>query len=534
MSFTDQIRDLALSGFSGLWVETQEAATTLNDLIELARSEKWVLATWDFANRLRLLAGGDGVSPEARDAAHQEAGLSLDVSTPQAYANYIRAAGPVWAELHNVSDSEDPRGQRHRSIFVVSAWDDKPEIINNGPIQANLLDAIQRGQEGGTWTVLFLTTGAKTPATLQKQVTELSYPLPTRDEIVTLIDRNMPLALPVTEEERQPIISAFSGLTRTEITNIGSLALRRKGNYSTDVIWEMKSEQIKRTGCLQVFRSDESLAELGGLDHLKTFATELLTHPQTDPNLMPKGLLITGIPGCGKTQLAKVIGAATRRETVMFDVRGVQDSLVGNTEKKLRQVLSMVDSMAPCNLVIDEVEKALSGSSGSTSGVMTGVLGTLLSYLSDRRSDVFVMCTSNNVTSLPPEFARAERFDAMFFVDVPSTDDREQIWTIWLRNYHILDGDLDRLVDASANWTGAEIKSACRLSALRKKSIFEAMKSVVPVFRTAEESLRLTREWASGRCLSASAFEHYRLPPPTKKLKPLSLGDGKRKVQRST
>jgi SpoVK/Ycf46/Vps4 family AAA+-type ATPase len=241
-------------------------------------------------------------------------------------------------------------------------------------------------------------------------------------------------------------------------------------------------------------------------------------------------LLLLGIPGCGKTQLAKVLGAATQRETLIFDVRAVQDSYIGSSEKRLRQALAIADSMAPCNLVIDEVEKALSGSSpgSSSSGVMSGIMGTLLSYLSDRRTDVFVMCTSNDVTSLPPEFSRSERFDAMFFVDVPTAGEREQIWTIWLKKYGLPVDKLDHLVAESEDWTGAEIKSACRLAVLRAIPVEQSMLSVVPIIHTAGDLLQRTREWASSRCLSAAKPARYSLPT---KLKALPQPAGKRRVK---
>jgi hypothetical protein len=528
MSFSDKIKELVYAGFSGLWIETLEANQALHELQALAVSQKWVLTTWDFANRLRILATGADIPGQVID----ERSLMTEIATPQGYLDYIRKASSIWAELHGVGQPEEDEqlAQQHRSLFVISNWEDKPDVIGNLPIQDRILDILRRGQEGEAAVLVFLSSGASPPAALRKVVTELQYGLPTRSEIEAAIDKSLPKPLPEDEHERAVVLSSFSGLTRVEATNIGSLSLLRTGQYDPRVIWEMKAEQINRTGYMKVYSSDESLVNLGGLSHVKSFAMDLLRHPQTDPDRMPRGLLLLGIPGCGKTQLAKVLGAATQRETLIFDVRAVQDSYIGSSEKRLRQALAIADSMAPCNLVIDEVEKALSGSSpgSSSSGVMSGIMGTLLSYLSDRRTDVFVMCTSNDVTSLPPEFSRSERFDAMFFVDVPTAGEREQIWTIWLKKYGLPVDKLDHLVAESEDWTGAEIKSACRLAVLRAIPVEQSMLSVVPIIHTAGDLLQRTREWASSRCLSAAKPARYSLPT---KLKALPQPAGKRRVK---
>ena len=178
-------------------------------------------------------------------------------------------------------------------------------------------------------------------------------------------------------------------------------------------------------------------------------------------------------------------------------------SLVGSTEANVRRALAITDAMAPCVLMIDECEKALSGVANSgqaDSGVSARLFGTFLTWLSDHTSDVFVVCTSNDISKLPPEFSRAERFDGVFFCDLPSTAEKARIWDIYLKLYQLPQQDLPRTED----WTGAEIKSCCRLAALLDLSLVEAAKQVVPVAVTAAESVERLRNWASGRCLSAS------------------------------
>jgi SpoVK/Ycf46/Vps4 family AAA+-type ATPase len=159
--------------------------------------------------------------------------------------------------------------------------------------------------------------------------------------------------------------------------------------------------------------------------------------------------------------------------------------------------------MAPCILMIDEVEKALAGATSGASGdsgVSARMFGFLLTWLNDHESDVFVVCTANDVSKLPPEFARAERFDAVFFLDLPGVQERRAIWNLYVAQFE-LDPKQPKPVDA--DWTGAEIKACCRLAALLDVSLLEAAQNVVPVARTAAESVERLRAWASGRCLSA-------------------------------
>jgi SpoVK/Ycf46/Vps4 family AAA+-type ATPase len=182
-------------------------------------------------------------------------------------------------------------------------------------------------------------------------------------------------------------------------------------------------------------------------------------------------------------------------------------SLVGQSEQQTKQALRIVDAMAPCVVMLDEVEKSLSGV-GSTgdSGVSSRLFGTLLTWLNDHESDVFVVCTCNDISKLPPEFSRAERFDGVFFIDLPAKAERETIWRLYLEKFQ-LDGR-QRLPD-DTDWTGAEIRSCCRLAALLDVPLAAAAQNVVPVSRTAAESVDRLRTWASGRCLSADQSSIY-------------------------
>jgi SpoVK/Ycf46/Vps4 family AAA+-type ATPase len=177
-------------------------------------------------------------------------------------------------------------------------------------------------------------------------------------------------------------------------------------------------------------------------------------------------------------------------------------SLVGATEANVRQALRIADAMSPCLLFCDELDKGLSGVGGQgDSGVSTRLFGTLLTWLAEHESDVFFIGTANNISMLPPEFTRAERLDGVFFLDVPTTSEKDLIWQMYRKHFEVPESQ-SRPDDTS--WTGAEIRSCCRLSALLDITLHQAALHVVPVAVTAAEAMDKLKTWASGRCLDAS------------------------------
>jgi SpoVK/Ycf46/Vps4 family AAA+-type ATPase len=289
-----------------------------------------------------------------------------------------------------------------------------------------------------------------------------------------------------------------------EAENAFSLSLVRHSKVVPETLWELKTGMLKKSGLLTLHRGGETFADLGGLDALKGFTRRALGKRRRQALARARGVLLLGVPGTGKSALAKALGNETGRPTLILDVGSLMGSLVGQTEERTRQALGIVDAMAPCVLFVDEIEKALAGvqSSGRTDGgVSARMFGTLLTWLSDHESDVFVVATSNDVSKLPPEFSRAERWDGTFFIDLPGRTEKDAIWEMYSRKFG---ADPDQPRPDDRDWTGAEIRSACRLSALLDVPLVEAAMNVVPVAVTAAESVERLRNWASGRCLSAA------------------------------
>ncbi len=303
-------------------------------------------------------------------------------------------------------------------------------------------------------------------------------------------------------QELDRVLDAAAGLTRYESEGAFALSLSRHNAIRPQCIWDLKSQTLKKNNLLTLHRGQERFDDLGGLESLKDFCKRALTSRRST-TVKPRGILLLSPPGCGKSAFCKALGNEVGRPTLILDIGSLMGSLVGQSEANLRQALRTIDAMAPAICMVDELEKALSGvGNQGDSGVSTRLFGNLLTYLSDHESDVFFVATSNDISKLPPELSRAERFDGVFFLDLPAAKEKDRIWSIYRQQYGIPEGQA-RPDDTS--WTGAEIKSCCRLAALLDLPLTQAARNVVPVAVTSSESIERLRTWASGRCLSASS-----------------------------
>ena len=472
MMLAERLREFISACFTGIWIESHEHPDALAEIAGLCRQENWQLATWDIERGLSV----------AREAAADLAGGQDPLAAIRSLAAMASADGAAILVLENF----------HR--FLQSA-----EIV-----QA-LAQQITAGKQNRTFVVI-LSPVVQIPKELEKQFVVIEHELPDREQLEE-IARGI-----ATEEGELPdgealnaVLDAAAGLTRFEAEGAFSLSLVRHSRIQPETIWDLKSQMLKKSGLLSLHRGQESFATLGGLGALKEFCLRAMNRQGRRNSLVrPRGVLLLSPPGCGKSAFCKALGNETGRPTLVLDVGSLMGSLVGQSEAQTRQALKIADAMAPCVLFLDEVEKALSGaaSSGQTdSGVSARMFGSVLTWLNDHESDVFVVCTANDVSKLPPEFSRAERFDGVFFVDLPSVEERRAIWRLYIEQFG-LEPNQPKPIDA--DFTGAEIRSCCRLAALLGVSLVEAAKNVVPVARTSAESVERLRTWASGRCLSAN------------------------------
>jgi hypothetical protein len=369
---------------------------------------------------------------------------------------------------------------------------------------------VQLGKQNQTFLII-LSPVVQLPEELEKLFVVDHHGLPDRDQLeqiaqgIATDDGEFPAG-----DSRDQVLESAAGLTRYEAENAFSLSLVRHGRIEARVIWEMKAQMLRKSGLLGLHRGNERFDQLGGLDNLKAFCLRAMRRlGNRDPKLHPRGVLLLSPPGCGKSQLAKSLGNETGRPTLTLDVGTLLGSLVGQSEQNLRQALRIAEAMSPCVLLCDEIEKGLAGVGGDgqgDSGVSSRLFGHLLTWLADREADVFVVATANNIAKLPPEVARAERFDALFFLDFPGAQQRSAIWEIYLNEFGI---DTDQPRPSDDGWSGAEIRACCRLAALLDVSLMQAATNIVPVSVTARESVQSLRQWASGRCLSADQAGIY-------------------------
>ncbi|HEY0983002.1 AAA family ATPase [Schlesneria sp.] len=467
MELTEHLAEYVRACFTAIWIETHEQHEATAAIAQLCQRERWQLATWNIDRGLRV--GGSPVDQSGSD--------------------------PL-AAIRSVNSLATPDGT---ALLVLENFH---RFLSSAEIVQSLSQQILAGKQNRT-IVVILAPVVQLPVELEKLFVVIEHELPDREQLAEIARG---IATETSElpngHELEIVLDAAVGLTRLEAENAFSLSLVRQGRITSETVWELKSGMLKKSGLLELHRGREDFSSLGGLASLKGFCKRALLQPNRgNPHKRPKGVLLLSPPGCGKSQFCKSLGNEVGRPVLILDVGSLMGSLVGQSEERTRQALKIVDAMAPCVAMIDEVEKAFAGANGNgDSGVAQRMFGTFLSWLNDHESDVFVVCTSNDISRLPPEFGRSERFDGIFFLDLPTREEKDAIWAIYRERFEI---DRTQRIPDDTNWTGAEIKACCRLSALLDVPLSQASQNVVPVAVTAAENIERLRAWASGRCVSA-------------------------------
>lgn len=477
MSLKNELAEYIRACFTAIWIESHEHQDALSEISQLCRDEQWQLAFWDIEAGLQVSDSPDLESSVADPLTAIRASSALgNLDTPtilvlQNFHRFLASAEIVQAMCRQIV-----AGKQSRTIFIILA-----------PI-------------------------VQIPLELEKLFVVVEHALPNREQLEEIARgiATEPGELP-DDQGLGRELDASAGLTRMEAENAFSLSLVRQQQVTAEAVWELKTQTLKKSGLLSLHRGTQDFDSLGGMDSLKAFTRRALRpNGRTTSHCRPRGVLLLSPPGCGKSEFAKSLGKEVGRPVLILDVGNLMGSLVGQSEERTRQALKIMDAMAPCVVMLDEIEKSFAGVNGNgDSGVASRMFGTFLSWLNDHTSDVFVVCTANDVSRLPPEFGRSERFDGVFFLDLPDRDEKNAIWNIYLDRFEI---GRDQGLPDDANWSGAEIKSCCRLSALLDVPLVRAAENVVPIAVTAAESIDTLRTWASGRCLSASLPGIYQRP----------------------
>lgn len=507
-------------------------------------------------------------SPQSKDAVlgnqhpHQDLIQQLDLMLRSRYSLiYLVAAEeePVEEVLEQVSENSQP--QRHvLSWDVVRGWSDNnkdkgslmgalnrirtakeddatlfvlrdlhgtlknPETDKNAPIIRELKN-LSRELKTNRKTILFLSHRLEIPPELSEEITVLDVPLPGYNEIDYLVSQLVtPDKLKLEGLAKEQFLKACQGLSRARIRRVLAKALAAKQEINEtdiDVVLEEKRQTIRQTGILEFSPAPDSLKTVGGLENLKQWVRmrkDAFSDEAKQYGLpTPKGLLLVGIQGTGKSLSAKTIAHEWRVPLLRLDTGRLFGGIVGESESRVRQMIQLAEAMSPCILWIDEIDKAFgsmgSGASGD-SGTSERVFGSLITWMQEKTQPVFIVATANNVQVLPAELLRKGRFDEIFFINLPTEQERKAIFRVHLqqlRGSRLQEFNLDLLAKYSENFSGAEIQQAIidamhlafgegetgKRRDFNTQDIITALEETVPLSAIASQQIEALKRWAA-------------------------------------
>jgi SpoVK/Ycf46/Vps4 family AAA+-type ATPase len=423
--------------------------------------------------------------------------------------------------------------QKESGIYI---FKDLHPFIDSPATTRWLRDAIA-SFKGTQKTIILMSPVQTVPIELEKEVVVLDYPLPDLTELNQVLSHQLEQTKTrrTTTETREKLLKAALGLTHDEAEKVYRKAQVKAGRLTeaeVDIVLSEKKQLIRRNGILEYIEEDETLDSVGGLEELKRWLKQrsnAFTERAREYGLpQPKGMLILGVPGCGKSLIAKTTSRLWGLPLLRLDMGRVYDgSMVGRSEANLRNALKTAESISPAILFIDELDKSFAGTTGSSDsdgGTSSRIFGSFLTWMQEKTSPVFVMATANRVERLPGEFLRKGRFDEIFFVDLPTPEERQQIFNIHLskRRRDIARFDIEQLAKVSDGFSGAEIEQAL-IAAMYEAfaqdreftqlDIIAAIKATLPLSRTMTEQVTALRDWARQRArpAAASVAEYQRM-----------------------
>ncbi len=457
----------------------------------------------------------------------------------------------VWTVTHGIIELNQPRSltqhntqspqpaiqwvmdQKEPGIYI---FKDLHDFLDATEVKRWLRDAIA-SFKGSNKTLVLLSPVVNIPPELEKDVTLIEFPMPDMPSLTQVLQRQLTqLGRPgIDGDAQEKLVKAALGLTLEEAEKVYRRAVVVSGRLSegeVEVVLSEKKQLIRRNGILEYIEDDATIEGVGGLEELKRWLaqrSEAFTERARAYGLpQPKGMLILGVPGCGKSLIAKTTAHLWGLPLLRLDMGRVYDgSTVGKSEANLRSALKTAESISPCILFIDELDKAfggVGGSSDSDGGTSSRIFGSFLTWMQEKQSPVFVLATANRVEKLPSEFLRKGRFDEIFFVDLPDVGERIDIFSIHLGKRQRDTGrfDLAQLAAACDGFSGAEIEQVliaamydafAQHREVTQLDVLAAIKATQPLSRTMTEQVSALREWAQRRARPAAATvaEYQRL-----------------------
>lgn len=374
--------------------------------------------------------------------------------------------------------------------------------------------------------LLLLSPFAQLPIELEKYITVVNMPLPDKDDLEKRLGEVIGNQNTINQDLQKLLLDAAAGLTDTEADLAFKLAKVKVGLNSREaikIISDEKSQIIKKNGILDFYQTTEKLdSSVGGLDNLKNWLKSRSSAFERKAKAFglkePKGILLLGVPGTGKSLTAKSIASEWNQPLLKLDIGKVFQAEVGSSENNIRTAIETAEAVAPCVLWIDEIEKGLSSGGGEhDGGTNSRVFSTILTWMQEKTKPVFVVATANNISNLPPELLRKGRFDDIFFIDLPTKKERANIFDIHLKkNGQNGITNLDLLSENSVFFNGAEIEEVVKEAMfnayiedsenpqIKIKHLLDAAELIVPLAITMKNKISDLREWASTRARPAS------------------------------
>ncbi len=487
-----EVADLIRARYPLIYIVSHEESRVERALRKLCIEREMRLEVWSITEGMRVIANGSG---------------ERDIKDP------LKA-------LEHVNRGEG------RSVYVLRdfhPFTKDPSVVRR---LRDLASALRKTQK----SLLILSPVQKIPPELEKSISSIVYwELPKRGEIEDIARNLVPQAPVATQKQvaeeggfMEKVVESALGLTEVEAENVFAKSMVRTHTFDIPTILDEKKQIIRKSGMLEYYETREDVGDIGGLEVLKGWLKKrqrAFTKTARDFGLpLPKGILLIGVPGTGKSLTAKAVGSLWQMPLLRLDVGKIFAGLVGSSEENIRTVIRTAEAIAPAILWIDEIEKGFSGtgSSGQTDGGTTSrVFGSFITWLQEKSSPVFVIATANDVSQLPPELLRKGRFDEIFFCDLPSATERRQIFDIHIRkkNRDASKFDLDKLVGASSEFSGAEIEQSVIAalydafdsdSDLDTNGLFNSISDTVPLAVTMRERIEGMRNWARTRARPAS------------------------------
>ena len=410
------------------------------------------------------------------------------------------------------------------SLFVLKDYDN---FLKDFSVIRKLKN-LSRSLKTQPKNIIIVSSEINIPDSLKEFVTLLEFPLPSYSEILEELNRlTSSLQQDIKPEVVNELAMACQGLSLERIRRVLSKIIAKYGEIdesSPSLILQEKKQIIQQTQLLEFCLADKGIGDLGGLDNFKdwlqlrkkAFSQEAIEYGLP----YPKGLLLVGVQGTGKSIAAKIIANEWRLPLLRLDFGRLFASLIGQSEQRVRKMIEIAEALSPCILWVDEIDKAFAGAQSSgDSGTTSRVLATFITWLSEKTTPVFVVATANNIDCIPPEILRKGRFDEMFFLNLPTREEREAIFEVHLRKYRpdaVTNFQLPLLGQLSKDFSGAEIEAvvieSMRLGfnenrEFNNEDVLISIQNLVPLARTKSKEIDLLKDWAeSGNVISESKY----------------------------